>query len=88
MHATGLLSHCFHMIDSVHIQRLTLLQCMPPIIEHGCYYTYLSADLVQYLPRIETIMATCKPEVNALGELIRLIFLICSNVSTKTPKSL
>lgn len=72
------------MFDSVHIQRLTLLQCMPPIIEHGCQFTYLSADLVQYLPKLEEIVATGNLEVNALGELIRLIFIICANVSTET----
>lgn len=67
------------MYDSEHVQRLILMQCFPPIIEYGCQYTYLSADLLQYLPKIEEMVAL-RLEINALAELVRTMFLICSNV--------
>lgn len=75
----GLLSCCFQLFENEHIQRLMLLQCFTPIIRYGCRYTYLAAELVQYLPQIEQ-MTKARLEVNATTELIRTIFAICSNV--------
>lgn len=61
------------------MQNLTILQCFSPIIDFGCKYTFLSTDLVQYLPKLEEIVAS-NLEFNALTELIKTINVFCTNV--------
>lgn len=74
---------CFRLYDSQHIHRLVLMQCLAPIIEFGSRYTYLVADWLQYLPKMEEIVTADRSalQMNASAELVRVVFLLSSNVS-------
>lgn len=76
----GLLSFCFQMFDSKHIPKLTLLECLPLIINNGTTYTYLSSDLAQYLPKLQEMATSNVLEYNSLTELINTIYCCCTNV--------